>query len=67
MSEEIRVWGIHTLDDNLFLKENVIAIGWHEMGDLSLIDANRDAFKEQIEEIRVCCTGLLLKFKSAIT
>ncbi len=42
MSEEIKVWGIHTYDDNLFLKENVIAIGWREMGDLSLIERDRD-------------------------
>lgn len=47
MSEEKRVWGIHTLDDNLFLKENVIAIGWNEIGDLSKIAADRDAFKKK--------------------
>ena len=46
-NEEKKIWGIHTQDDNLFLKGNVIAIGWHEMGDLSLIDANRDAFKDK--------------------
>ena len=45
-NEEKRVWGIHTLDDNLFLKEKVIAIGWKEVGDLSLIEKSRDAFKE---------------------
>ena len=46
-NEEKKIWGIHTQDDNLFLKGNVIAIGWHEMGNLSLIDANRDAFKDK--------------------
>ena len=46
-NEEKRIWGIHTKDDNLFLKDNLIAIGWHEMGDLSKIEANRDAFKEK--------------------
>ena len=46
-NEEKKIWGIHTQDDNLFLKGNVIAIGWHEMGDLSQIDANRDAFKDK--------------------
>ena len=46
-NEEKKIWGIHTQDDNLFLKGNVIAIGWHEMDDLSLIDANRDAFKDK--------------------
>lgn len=35
MSEEIKVWGIHTYDDNLFLKENVIAIGWEEIRIMS--------------------------------
>lgn len=46
-NEEKKIWGIHTQDDNLFLKDNVIAIGWCEMGDLSQIEANRDAFKEK--------------------
>ena len=51
MSDEIRVWGIHTVNDNLFLKENVIAIGWLKMGDLSVIDPNRDAFKKKYTEV----------------
>lgn len=46
-NEEKRIWGIHTMDDNLFLSENVIAIGWKAMGDLSKIEASRDAFKEK--------------------
>lgn len=53
MTDEIKVWGIHTLDDNLFLKENVIAIGWSEMGDLSVIEPNRDAFKKKYAETYV--------------
>ena len=47
MPEETKVWGIHTLDDNLFLKENVIAIGWNEIGDLSKIAPDREAFKKK--------------------
>ncbi|MBR7008434.1 MAG: restriction endonuclease [Ruminococcus sp.] len=50
MSEEIRVCGIHTLDDNLFLKENVIAIGWEEIGDLNKIAPDREAFKKKYIE-----------------
>ena len=50
MLEETRIWGIHTLDDNLFLKENVIAIGWNEIGDLSKIAPDRDAFKKKYIE-----------------
>ena len=45
--EEKRVWGIHTKDDNLFLKGNVIALGWQQIGDLSLIAPDREAFKEK--------------------
>ena len=45
-SEEKKLWGIHTQDDALFLQGNVIAIGWKRMGDLSLIDNSREAFKE---------------------
>ena len=46
MSEE-KVWGIHTQDDRLFLEDNVIAIGWHEIGDLSIVENNRESFKEK--------------------
>lgn len=46
VNEEKRIWGIHTQDDNLFLKNNVIAIGWSDMGDLSNIDANREPSKK---------------------
>lgn len=49
--QEKHVWGIHTMDDALFLSQNVIAIGWHEFGDLSKVDATRDAFKERYEQI----------------
>ena len=50
-SEEKRIWGIHTKDDNLFLHQDVIAIGWKDMGDLSLIQADRAAFKEKNTEV----------------
>jgi restriction system protein len=43
------VWGIHTKDDNLFLHNDVIAIGWKRIGNLSEINASRDAFKEKYE------------------
>lgn len=46
-NEEKRIWGIHSQDDNLFLKGNVIAIGWADMGDLSKIEPTREAFKEK--------------------
>lgn len=50
-NEELRVWGIHTQNDSLFLKESVIAIGWHEMGDLSLIEPTREAMKKKYAEV----------------
>ena len=46
-NEEKKLWGIHTQDDDLFLNDNIIAIGWNEMGNLNVIDATRDAFKEK--------------------
>ena len=46
-ADEKRVWGIHTMDDRLFLEQRVIAIGWREIGDLSLIEPTREAFKEK--------------------
>lgn len=50
-NEEKRMWGIHTQDEDLFLHQNVIAIGWKDMGNLSQIRADRDAFKEKYIEI----------------
>ena len=49
--EEKRLWGIHTMDDHLFLNNNVIAIGWKAMGDLSLIEEDREAFKEKYKQV----------------
>ena len=43
--EEKKIWGIHTQNDNLFLNKDLIAIGWRDFGDLSKVEANRDAFK----------------------
>jgi len=49
---EITLWGIHagkTGDaDTLFLKKNVIAIGWHHIGDLAKLQPDRDAFKAAV-------------------
>lgn len=45
--EDKKIWGIHTKDDHLFLKDNVIAIGWRAMGDLCALEPNREAFKEK--------------------
>jgi len=42
-----KMWGIHTYDDALFLENNIIAIGWKEMGDLSLLEQTREAYKEK--------------------
>lgn len=49
-NEEKRMWGIHTEDDNLFLQNSIIAIGWKGIGDLSVIENNRDAFKQKYAE-----------------
>ena len=50
-NEEKRVWGIHTQDDSLFLRDGIIAIGWSEMGDLRKIEASRDAFKTKYSQV----------------
>lgn len=44
-NNECNVWGIHTQDDKLFLNGNKIALGWPAFGDLSKIEASREAFK----------------------
>ena len=45
--EDYKLWGIHTQDDALFLHGNVIAVGWKEMGDLSAIAPDREAFRKK--------------------
>lgn len=49
--EEKRVWGIHTMDDSLFLHEDVVAIGWRDMDDLKQIESTRYAFKEHYRKV----------------
>ena len=49
--EEKKVWGIHTLNDSLFLSKNLIAIGWREFGDLTKVEGTRDAFKAHYTEV----------------
>jgi len=48
--EEKAIWGIHaginSAAEPLFLKENVIALGWSRLGDLSNLGGTRDDFKE---------------------
>jgi len=39
------------MDDKLFLQDQIIAIGWKDMGDLSKIDSTREAFKEKYSTI----------------
>lgn len=68
--QDIRVWGIHTLEDQLFLRNHVIAIGWLQLGDLSIIDPTREAFKEKYiatypDEKKgsiATCAGMLYRF-----
>ena len=51
MTEEARtIWGIHSYDDNLFLKKNTLGLGWADIGDLSVIEPTREAFKTRYAE-----------------
>ena len=66
--EEKRIWGIHTMDDHLFLNNNVIAIGWKAIGDLSLINRRFLIVNlRQFLPLQVCCSDLLMKCKLEIT
>jgi len=53
--KEQTVWGIHagrTGDaDSLFLHNNVVAIGWHEIGDLSKLPCEREAYKAAVVKV----------------
>lgn len=52
---DVTIWGIHagrTGDaDTLFLQKNRIALGWHEVGNLSEIAPEREAFKKKIANV----------------
>jgi len=52
--QDVTLWRIHggkTGDaDSLFLKKGFIAIGWANMGDLSTLEPNREAFKARFAE-----------------
>ena len=55
MTEADKVlWGIHAgrlgEADSVFLRKNVIAIGWHEMGDVTSIGDDREALKKGVAE-----------------
>ena len=64
------MWGIHTRDEQLFLRNDVIAIGWSNMGDLSEIEATREAYKIKYAEAFpgkskqsiANCAGMLFRF-----
>ena len=47
MENNLKIWGIHTMDDSLFLNQNIIAIGWDAIGDLSRIEPTREAYKNE--------------------
>ena len=44
---EKRLWGIHTTNESLFLNNDVIAIGWPDLGDISKLDNDREVYKER--------------------
>jgi restriction system protein len=54
MTHEQTLWGIHagrTGDaDSLFTKQNVIALGWAQLKDLSKLPPTREAFKKYYSE-----------------
>ena len=67
---DIKVWGIHTDNDRLFLDNSIIAIAWHEIGDLSLIANDKEAYKEKYRQTYPTatknsvgnCVGSLFRF-----
>jgi restriction system protein len=54
VTTEQTLWGIHagrTGDaDSLFTKNNVVALGWARLGDLSKLPGTREAFKKHYSE-----------------
>lgn len=70
MTETKVVWGIHTTQENLFLPNNIIGIGWEEMGDIKSVGDNRDDIKKRYAEVYpdastgsiATCVGMLYRF-----
>lgn len=55
MNKESNLWGIHAGRfggaESIFLNEHCVALGWEEVGDLSELSADREAFKKRIAEV----------------
>lgn len=51
---EAAMWGIHGGRygdaDELFMKHKVVALGWRDMGDLSSLPGDREAFKARVAQ-----------------
>ena len=70
MAETKVVWRIHTTQENLFLPNNIIGIGWEEMGDIKCAGDNRDDIKKKYAKIYpdatsgsiATCVGMLYRF-----
>lgn len=48
---EVVMWGIHVRGiegDKTLREQNLVSIGWHEVGDLSKLAPNREAFKATV-------------------
>ena len=46
MSEDVRVWGLHCNEDVDLIGEGVAAMGWDDLGDLTKLAPNFEAFKD---------------------
>ena len=65
-NEELRIWGIHTTDDSLFLHDNVVAIAANlklPAKHIRTIISNPilTAKKAQCPPVRVCCIVLFTR------
>lgn len=49
------MWGIHAgrndVADSLFLNKKLVALGWAEVGDLSKLKADREAYKKKLAQV----------------
>lgn len=50
VEENVKIWGIHCLNDQMLINDNVVAIGWSRMGDLKKLGDTREAFKNKYED-----------------
>lgn len=51
-NKKVDIWGFHNVNnEQSLLEDKIIAVGWNEMGDLSKIEASREAYYKEYSKV----------------